>query len=262
MSISFYKYQGTGNDFIILDNRMNEYDNISEDQIKMMCDRKFGIGADGLMMLGASEQYDFSMKYFNADGKEGSMCGNGGRCLVKFAEKVGINKKKFTFIAVDGEHKASIDGNGEVKLKMQDVHGIESIGDDKILNTGSPHYIKYVHEVEKLDVFNEGRKIRYNEQFKDQGINVNFVEINSTNPNVLSIRTYERGVENETLSCGTGATASAIASTTALGKHHIQVNVLGGELKIEFERKNEDEITDVWLIGPANFVFKGEITFS
>lgn len=256
MKIEFKKYQGTGNDFIILDNRKGEYDFLNEDQVRKLCDRRFGIGADGMMLLGNAEQYDFNMKYYNADGKEGSMCGNGGRCLVRFAFDIGIRKKEYTFNAVDGEHIASINEDGTISLKMQDVDSIDSFGEDKILNTGSPHYIKYITGINEYDVVSEGKKIRYNEIFKKDGINVNFVEKNSTG---LVIRTYERGVEDETLSCGTGATAAAIASTIAIGKHVVNVKVLGGELKIQFERKDENKITDIWLIGPAEFVFKGEI---
>jgi diaminopimelate epimerase len=230
MKINFNKYQGTGNDFIILDNRKGEYDNLNEKQIFKLCDRKFGIGADGLMLLGNENGYDFNMKYFNSDGKDGSMCGYGGRCLVRFAFDMGINKNSYKFIAIDGEHLASITQNGSIKLKMQDVDGIKLIGQDKVLNTGSPHYIKNVMDVQEIDVLNEGRKIRNSEEFRHRGINVNFVENQDSG---LIIRTYERGVENETLSCGTGATAAAIASTSTDGKHHINVKVLGGNLEVE-----------------------------
>jgi len=259
MKVEFYKYQGTGNDFIILDNRKGEYSILNEKQVHGLCDRKFGIGADGLMLLGNADGYDFSMQYFNADGKEGSMCGNGGRCMVRFANDMGINKTTYKFIAVDGDHLASFNENGNIKLKMQDVDGISSIGDDKVLNTGSPHYIKNVSGIKELDVFNEGRKIRYSELYKQHGINVNFVEKDEDG---LHLRTYERGVEDETLSCGTGATAAAIASTSIDGKHHVNVKVIGGTLEVEYERINEKHITNIWLIGPAQFVYKGEITIS
>jgi diaminopimelate epimerase len=199
------------------------------------------------------------MKYFNSDGKEGSMCGNGGRCMVQFANDMGIKKTTYKFIAVDGEHLASINENGNIKLKMQDVNGISSIGDDKVLNTGSPHYIKNITDLKELNVVNEGKKIRYSELYKKDGINVNFVENNEEG---LSLRTYERGVEDETLSCGTGATAAAIASTSIDGKHHVKVHVLGGKLEVEFDRKDENQVSDIWLIGPALFVYKGEITIS
>ena len=256
MKVEFYKYQGTGNDFIILDNSKEEYNTLKENQIRGLCDRKFGIGADGLMLLGNADGYDFSMQYFNADGKEGSMCGNGGRSMVQFANDIGIKKIEYKFIAVDGEHLASINENGTIKLKMQDVDGINSVGKDKVLNTGSPHYVKNIIGLKELDVFNEGRKIRYSDLFKQDGINVNFVE---QHENGLFLRTYERGVENETLSCGTGATAAAIVSTSTVGKHHINVKVLGGTLEVEYERINENLINDIWLIGSAKFVYKGEI---
>jgi diaminopimelate epimerase len=259
MKVEFYKYQGTGNDFIILDNRKGEYSVLNEKEVHGLCDRKFGIGADGLMLLGNADGYDFSMQYFNADGKEGSMCGNGGRCMVRFANDMGINKTTYKFIAVDGEHLASFNEKGNIKLKMQDVDGISSIGDDKVLNTGSPHYIKNVSGINELDVFNEGKKIRYSESYKQHGINVNFVEKDEDG---LYLRTYERGVEDETLSCGTGATAAAIASTSSNGQHHVKVKVLGGKLEVEFERKNENQASNIWLIGPAVFVYKGEITIS
>ena len=257
MKVEFYKYQGTGNDFIILDNRDGEYSKLNEKQIENLCDRKFGIGADGLMLLGNADGYDFSMKYFNSDGKEGSMCGNGGRCMVQFANDMGIKKQDYKFIAVDGDHLASFNENGDVKLKMQDVNGVNSVGEDKVLNTGSPHYVKNITGLKELDVFNEGRKIRYSELFKQDGINVNFVEQHEDR---LSLRTYERGVEDETLSCGTGATAAAIASSSTLGKHHVNINVLGGTLEVEFERINPNLINDIWLIGAAKFVYKGQIS--
>lgn len=259
MKVEFYKYQGTGNDFIILDNREGKYSKLDEKQVHGLCDRKFGIGADGLMLLGNADGYDFSMKYFNSDGKEGSMCGNGGRCMVQFANDMGIKKTTYKFIAVDGEHLASFNENGSIKLKMQDVNGISTIGDDKMLNTGSPHYIKNVIGIKELDVYNEGKKIRYSELYKQDGINVNFVEQIEEG---IALRTYERGVEDETLSCGTGATAAAIASTSIDGKHLVKVKVLGGKLEVEFERKNENQVSNIWLIGPAVFVYKGEITIS
>ncbi len=259
MKVEFYKYQGTGNDFIILDNRKGDYSILNEKHVHGLCDRKFGIGADGLMLLGNADGYDFSMQYFNADGKEGSMCGNGGRCMVQFANDMGIKKQEYKFIAVDGDHLASFNEKGNIKLKMQDVNGVNSVGEDKVLNTGSPHYVKNIVGLEALDVFNEGRKIRNSELFKQDGINVNFVEQHEEG---LSLRTYERGVENETLSCGTGATAAAIASTSIEGIHHVNVKVIGGTLEVEYERKKQNLVTDIWLIGPAQFVFKGEITIS
>lgn len=257
MEISFYKYQGTGNDFIILDNRLGAYNQLTKDQINKICDRRFGIGADGLMLLELKDGYDFSMKYFNADGKEGSMCGNGGRCLVKFAFDRGITKEVYYFIAIDGAHEASIHANGYIQLKMQDVNSIQFENEDVLLNTGSPHFIRFTTDLEKLDVYKEGRTIRYSEPFKEKGINVNFVEKLGES---IRLRTYERGVENETLSCGTGATAAAIAFSKNIGYNKVSVKVEGGLLEVEFNRINDNELRDIWLNGPAVFVFKGIIT--
>lgn len=257
MEISFYKYQGTGNDFVILDNRDGEYNSITEEQVKMLCDRKFGIGADGLMLLETIDGFDFRMKYYNADGNEGSMCGNGGRCLVQFAKDRGIIRSHYHFLAVDGPHDAEIDSKGFVRLKMQDVHAIASDGDDSVLDTGSPHYIRFMNNLDQLDVFAEGRKIRYNSQYSEKGINVNFV---SRENKGIRVRTYERGVEDETLSCGTGVTAAAIASTKSMGKQHVFIHVEGGQLEVAFNRLDEQHCNDIWLIGPATFVFSGKIT--
>jgi diaminopimelate epimerase len=254
MEIEFYKYQGTGNDFIILDNRTSLYDGLTENQINTMCDRRFGIGADGLMLLGVADGFDFSMKYYNADGKEGSMCGNGGRCLVRFANDMGIIKDSYHFIAVDGPHDASIQPNGNVSLKMQDVSNIEFIENDVVLNTGSPHFIRFVDDVKNTAVYQEGRNIRYNDVYKEKGINVNFVERTG---NSIQLRTYERGVEDETLSCGTGATAAAIAFAQNIGPNKVPVKVQGGELEISFNRINQHQCDNIWLTGPALFVFKG-----
>lgn len=256
MQMEFYKYQGTGNDFIIIDNRDGLYDNLSEESVHALCDRKFGIGADGLMLLESTDGYDFKMKYYNADGKEGSMCGNGGRCLVQFAKDMGIDKTSYHFIAIDGEHDAEISEDGLVKLKMQDVSGIQEIKGDLLLNTGSPHFIRFVDSVDHVDVFNEGIKIRYSDPYAEKGINVNFVEETADG---ITLRTYERGVEDETLSCGTGATAAAIACATEDGSYSTHVNVRGGKLTVEFYKLSESEFIDVWLIGPAKFVFKGTI---
>jgi diaminopimelate epimerase len=254
MELQFYKYQGTGNDFIILDNRDGKYNLLTDAAIEKMCDRKFGIGADGLMLLENAEGYDFKMKYHNADGKEGSMCGNGGRCLVQFARDKGIIKDNYLFIATDGPHEASIQENGLVRLKMKDVDHIESNIESSTLNTGSPHYIHWVNTLDGYDVFTEGRNIRYNDTFKQEGINVNFVKKEEDG---IRVRTYERGVEDETLSCGTGVTAAAIASAVNMGPQQVNVKVEGGDLAVSFNRIGEKEFTDVWLIGPATFVFTG-----
>lgn len=257
MKISFSKYHGTGNDFVILDNRDGSYSSLNLEQIKFICDRRFGIGSDGLMMLENAEGYDFKMRYFNADGKEGSMCGNGGRCLVQFAKDCGIVKSTYHFIASDGPHEAIILESGLIKLKMQDVEGVEEHQQYKILNTGSPHFIQYVDHLDAFDVYKEGKAIRYSDTFKEEGINVNFVTRLSDG---IRIRTYERGVEDETLSCGTGATASALATAEKEGPQIIKVKVQGGELSIAFNKVGMQCFNDIWLIGPAQFVYSGEIS--
>lgn len=258
MNIEFYKYQGTGNDFILLDNRGNSFDEITAREINFMCHRRFGIGADGLMLLNMKEGYDFEMKYFNADGNPSSMCGNGGRCLIKFASMLGIKKKKYHFIAVDGEHEGEIDLSGEVRLKMQDVNEMEFVYSHYILNTGSPHYVKNVPELDEVNVVEEGRKIRNSKEFEKEGINVNFVQV--INDDTIFVRTYERGVEDETLSCGTGVTASALISAhNDNGFNRVEVKTSGGRLSVEFDKTGEKEFQNIWLCGPAEFVYKGEI---
>ena len=258
MKIEFFKYQGTGNDFILLDNRQSIYDEITTEQVKEMCDRHFGIGADGLMLLNNKEGYDFEMIYFNADGKAGTMCGNGGRCIVKFAALLGIKKSKYFFLATDGVHEAEIDLDKEVRLKMKDVNNVRFTLNNFLLNTGSPHYIKYVKDVEEIDVVAEGRKIRNSKEFAENGVNVNFVQVKADDE--IFVRTYERGVEDETLSCGTGVTASAlIAAHNEKGFNRVEVKTIGGSLCVEFEKISETEFTNVWLCGPAELVFTGEI---
>ncbi|MBI2731574.1 MAG: diaminopimelate epimerase [Sphingobacteriales bacterium] len=257
MNIDFYKYQGTGNDFVILDNRDHQYDLLTKEQIAMLCDRRFGIGADGLMLLQLKDEYDFEMVYYNADGGESSMCGNGGRCLVSFAHKLGQIKNEARFIAIDGEHEATILPNDEVKLKMQDVKGIEKGEDYQLLDTGSPHYILFKPSVKDLDVYSEGRKIRYNKRFADVGVNINFVENIGVN---LYVRTYERGVENETLSCGTGVTAAAIAASgNAYKTYQTNIATPGGKLRVQFDKVDDNSFINVYLIGPATFVYSGSI---
>ncbi|HRH48382.1 MAG TPA: diaminopimelate epimerase [Panacibacter sp.] len=258
MQFNFFKYQGTGNDFIIADNRENKIA-LSAAQIKHLCDRRFGIGGDGLMLMNLKEGYDFEMIYYNADGNESSMCGNGGRCLVKFAYHLGIHKDNYTFIAVDGEHEAIIKENGWVYLKMKDVTGISKEHFDSVLNTGSPHYVKNVVRVADYDVVKTGKEIRYSDEFEKEGINVNFVE--ELNDQEIFVRTYERGVEDETLSCGTGVTAAALVfAHNDNGFNRIEVKTLGGHLAVEFDKTSEDEFKNIWLCGPAEFVFKGEIS--
>lgn len=257
MKLTFSKYQGTGNDFVILDNRDGRYSSLTKEQVAFICNRHFGIGADGLMMLQLKDGYDFEMIYYNADGAEGSMCGNGGRCLVAFAKALGLITNKAQFIATDGPHEATIDETNVVELKMKDVSTIEKHEDHVILNTGSPHYIKWVKTTKEINVFDEGRAIRYNEKFGNAGINVNFVAVQ---PGAIEVRTYERGVEDETLSCGTGVTASAIAAfADATEPQNISVKTSGGTLSVKFNPVGNSKFEDVWLCGPASFVFQGTI---
>jgi len=261
MKISFSKYQGTGNDFVIIDNRQNNIV-LTTEQIAFICDRKKGIGADGLMLLGNKEGYDFEMIYYNANGLEGSMCGNGGRCLTQFAYDIGLNKKQFNFSAIDGPHESTINEDGWVYLKMSDVNAVEkNIDSDTpffVLNTGSPHYIEMVDSINSVDVFGLGQMIRFNDRFKSEGINVNFVE---QQDDKIFVRTYERGVENETLSCGTGVTAAALISgIEKLGEQTIQIETLGGKLAVRFNNKGDQVFNNIWLMGPGTFVFSGSIT--
>ena len=255
--MNFYKYQGTGNDFVMIDNRKNIFDKSDLRLIHQLCDRRFGIGADGLILIEKSDDFDFNMIYFNADGSQ-SFCGNGSRCAVAFASYLGIVGNKAMFLAIDGEHEAWMNENGEVSLKMHDVENIEKGNDYYFIYTGSPHYIVDVKDVNLINVFEEGKKVRYNSRFKQEGTNVNFVHYHSDG---LDIRTYERGVEDETLSCGTGVTASALSwadkNKSTIGK--IEVNTKGGKLKVAFKRNDFGAFHDIWLIGPAKMVFKGEI---
>jgi diaminopimelate epimerase len=250
----FYKYHGAGNDFIIINNLNNEFV-IENEFIKKLCHRRLGIGADGLMLLNKSQNYDFEMQYFNSDGFEGSMCGNGGRCIVAFAKKNGLINEFTKFKAIDGEHEAYIQSDNSVKLKMSDVENITSNEKYYFLNTGSPHYVVFVDNVAEIDVFNKGKQIRYSSEFSPAGTNVNFAEICE---NYIKIRTYERGVEDETLACGTGtvATALSFALKTNLNGKSVNLKTLGGDLKVYFNKK-ENVFTDIWLEGPTEFVFEG-----
>lgn len=259
MTVHFYKYQGTGNDFILLDNRVNEYNFFSAEQIRRLCDRRFGVGADGLMLLNEKAGYDFEMKYYNADGKEGSMCGNGGRCMAKFAYHLGIHRNSYKFLAADGQHEAEIDTDGIISLKMKDVTGVKKFHSDFIVDTGSPHYIKMVTDVMNVDVFKKGQDIRYSKEFEQEGINVNFVEQMSEADKIM-VRTYERGVEDETYSCGTGVTAAAlICFHNENGFNDVEVKTLGGNLTVEFDRVDDGCYENIWLSGPAEKAFEGTV---
>lgn len=261
MTLAFYKYQGTGNDFIIIDGR-DKSPTLSNSEIKKLCDRKFGIGADGLMILRKHKDVDFRMIYYNADGMEGSMCGNGGRCITAFAKEIGIAKNYFHFMAIDGLHEGEIiehDGlESIVRLKMSDVNEFEKESNYYLTDTGSPHYIEFLNNLQSKDVYKDGKEIRNSHKFREKGININFVEEASGH---LFVRTFERGVENETLSCGTGVTASALAFAIEqnINKGSVQIQTLGGKLKVSFEREGYD-FSNIWLEGPATFVFNGEIS--
>ena len=258
MTIQFFKYQGTGNDFIMIDNRQGVFSKNNTKLIKQLCDRRFGIGADGLILLENDKISDFKMVYYNSDGNESSMCGNGGRCIVAFAKQLNVIENETTFIAVDGEHYAKISVDGTVSLQMKNVDEIKMTSDYVFLNTGSPHHITLVEDVKSVPVKEIGSQIRYSDLYGKAGSNVNFVE--AISDSLFAVRTYERGVEDETLSCGTGVTAAAIAMN-AIGKttfNEISLLVEGGELKVTFKKEGKN-YTNVFLIGPASFVFDGKI---
>ncbi|MEM6687720.1 MAG: diaminopimelate epimerase [Bacteroidota bacterium] len=258
MILSFYKYQGTGNDFVLIDNRQQLFSKNDTKLIHFLCDRKFGIGADGLILLEDHDQYDFKMVYYNADGNESTMCGNGGRCIVAFANFLGVIQEETTFIAIDGTHYATIEGD-IVNLQMQNVSTIETHENHLFLDTGSPHHVTFSENISQLDIKSEGAAIRYGAPYYEEGANVNFVKkISDTK---FRVRTYERGVEDETLSCGTGVTAVALAM------HHLQettsntvmLQVEGGNLEVSFQR-DATAYTNIFLKGKATQVFKGEIS--
>ncbi len=259
MIIPFYKYQGTGNDFVIIDNRNDKLSKNNTKLIAHLCDRKFGIGADGCMFLETPTNAgdDFTMVYFNADGNESTMCGNGGRCLVAFAKEIGVITNTAKFSAIDGPHDAEIE-NENIKLGMQNVTEITTKTNYWWLDTGSPHHVEEVKHIDSFDVFTNGKRIRSGEPYFEEGSNVNFVE--QLTPNTFNVRTYERGVEDETLSCGTGVTAVAIAMHKAQKTTSEKVNIktLGGDLIISFT-KTAKGYENVYLSGPAKLVFKGDI---
>ncbi|WP_298498539.1 diaminopimelate epimerase [uncultured Algibacter sp.] len=257
MQQTFYKYQGTGNDFVMIDNRQQTFNKKDTKHVAFLCDRRFGIGADGLILLENHPEYDFKMVYYNADGNESTMCGNGGRCLVAFAKQLGVIKDKAIFQAIDGLHHASIKDD-IVKLQMLDVNTVETHKNHVFLNTGSPHHVQFEKDIAEFDIKTKGAAIRYGEPYNEAGSNVNFV--NKQSNTTFRVRTYERGVEDETLSCGTGVTAVAIAMhhLGETDKTQITLNVEGGTLDVSFEVEN-NTYKNVWLIGPAKLVFKGSI---
>ncbi len=259
MKTQFYKYQGTGNDFILIDNRQTLF-NADNNLISKLCNRRFGIGADGLILLNNKPGYDFEMVYFNSDGKMSTMCGNGGRCVVAFANSLGIIINEAKFTASDGEHIAKIINSENdkriISLQMKDVEEIKVNKDNIIMNTGSPHYIKFAKRVEQLNVVKQGSKIRNSIEYLLDGINVNFVYKEKDS---LFVRTYERGVEDETLSCGTGVVASALAFAIKNKKSisSIKVRTLGGNLNVSFQKVGS-KFYDIWLEGPVTLVYSGE----
>jgi len=255
----FYKYHGSGNDFILIDNR-NGTLTLTEEETAALCNRHTGIGADGLILLENDLEHDFSMRYFNADGREASLCGNGGRCVVAFARRLGIINKRSKFSAADGLHGALVVAAGNntdiISLEMRETDHWQKVSGDYVMDTGSPHLVRFVDDPDKVDVTGEGRKIRYGEPYGKEGINVNFVAYSHGK---LEIRTYERGVENETLSCGTGAVASALAAALKNNMTSpVNLSAKGGELTVEFVFDGR-KFSDIRLVGPATFVFKGEI---
>lgn len=262
--LPFYKYHGTGNDFIMVDQRHNRHLKGDEQTlIARLCHRHFGIGADGLILLQLRDGYDFEMVYFNSDGRPSSMCGNGARCTVAFANALGIHKTDYHFLAPDGPHRARQRANGWIEIEMKPVGSIEAGEGFYYLDTGSPHYIRFVPDVDKVDVVQEGQTVRYAERFRAEGTNVNFV---AQQNNHLNVATYERGVEDETLSCGTGVTAAALAaaqeSNMPAGTHCSPVWTKGGQLEVCFEREPTGGFRNIWLCGPAQYVFQGRFNLS
>ncbi|MBX2941177.1 MAG: diaminopimelate epimerase [Cyclobacteriaceae bacterium] len=266
MVIHFYKYQATGNDFVLIDNRIAKRA-FSKYEIEKICDRRFGIGADGLILIEGAEEADFNMVYYNSDGSQ-SLCGNGCRSAVSFASSLGIINNSTSFLAFDGLHQASILEDNTIRLKMSDVSGIKKLNDAYFIDTGSPHYVRFVKNLEDLNVAEDGKKIRNSDMFKPGGTNANFVEL--LPDNTIAVRTYERGVENETLSCGTGVTAAALAASLMGFTSPIAVKVKGGNLAVAFKAGVPDTglaaagnisatFIDIFLIGPAKMVFEGKL---
>ncbi|MEJ1236600.1 diaminopimelate epimerase [Chryseolinea sp. T2] len=262
MKIHFYKYQATGNDFVVIDNRDGVV-SLSADQISRICDRRFGVGADGVMLIENDPKLNFNLKYYNSDGSQ-SLCGNGSRAAVSFASRLGMINGKATFNAYDGGHIAELFPEGTVKFKLNDVKTVSQQGDDLFINTGSPHYIKFVSDVRNYPVVAEGRKIRYSEAYKPGGTNVNFVSLDADN--TIFVRTYERGVEDETLSCGTGVTAAALAASLRGYSSPVRIKTLGGDLSVDFEKAptsqpdtQSDSFKQIFLSGPAKMVFEGDL---
>ncbi len=263
----FWKYHGTGNDFVMVDDRAHAFDVADHGRIAYLCHRRFGIGADGLILLRRAEGYDFEMVYFNADGRPSTMCGNGGRCTVAFAKYLGIIAEETRFLAVDGPHDARVEPDGTVRLRMIDVGPARPAGvgeGDVFLHTGSPHHVHFLDPAEGpalagFDVYGAGHDIRYDPAYDPAGVNVNFVEIPADPAHPWPVRTYERGVEDETLSCGTGVTAVALAASRRGAASPVRLQTPGGLLEVSFSPRPDGGFANVWLSGPAVRVFGGEI---
>ena len=260
--LPFIKYQGTGNDFVMIDQRESKFlSRTDHERIARLCDRRFGVGADGLILLENHVDYAFEMVYFNADGYQSSMCGNGGRCIAHYAHALGVPGAHYRFLAIDGPHEAKVGEGNWVELKMSDVRELSSDNGQYILDTGSPHYVTFVEDVSDINVVESGQQIRYSKPFKEAGINVNFVEMTDKG---LRVATYERGVEAETLSCGTGVTAAALAFAVQRPEerevYRVPIHAKGGSLEIRFRQLPDGAFTDIWLCGPATPVFVGEIS--
>lgn len=252
--IRFHKYQGTGNDFVMIDDRQEQFDLQDIHLVARLCDRKFGIGADGVILIRNHPSYDFEMIYFNPDGSQ-SLCGNGSRCAVHFANQLGMIAQNCRFLAVDGPHEGFM-ADGLIHIKMPDVDLVEKRDGSFFLDTGSPHHVEIVREISEVDVYNEGRSIR--NHYGQEGSNVNFVQLSDQK---VEVRTYERGVENETLSCGTGVTAVALVLSDKGYESPVQLKTRGGELAVSFERTEQGIFKNVFLIGPAVEVFRGTFSF-
>jgi diaminopimelate epimerase len=262
VKIHFHKYQATGNDFVLIDNRTSGY-SFTNEQIEKICDRRFGVGADGLMLIEKHPSLDFNLVYYNSDGSQ-SLCGNGSRAAVVMAATLGLLNITTKFNAYDGAHEAELLNTGIVRLKMNDVNIVRKSGDEYFINTGSPHHLRFVKDLSSYPVVEEGRKIRYSENYKPAGTNANFIQL--LDKNTIAVRTYERGVEDETYSCGTGVTAAALAASLHGYTSPIHIKVKGGELSVEFKARHSGPsgslpvtFHDVFLIGPAKMVFEGDL---
>jgi diaminopimelate epimerase len=260
MIVHFSKYHGTGNDFIMIDGRDQDNGQFHTRLIQQLCDRRFGIGSDGLIILEEGDPSKLRMRYYNSDGNEGTMCGNGGRCFIAFAHYLKLSEVETTFEGIDGMHMATLLPNGDIRLKLKDVHEVEKMDDGYLLDTGSPHFVKFVTSLDHVDVTVEGRELRHQKRFGKGGVNVNFLELGAS-PDQISVRTFERGVEAETYSCGTGVSAAAICSYL----HHksdiftYQVHTLGGKLEVSFKALKNGQFTEIYLTGPAIRVYEGSI---